>query len=140
MKKQFSARVNLIEHMHFRGENPSQMGAEMDSRPEGEPVAGASPMELILQAAGGCSGMDVVFILRKRKLEPEQFEVLLEGTKREEHPRIYEKIRMIYRAKGEGITLEELEKASALSFNTYCAVVGMLKQACDITYTCELIE
>lgn len=137
---QLRGKVTLIENMHFRGENPDGLGVEMDSRPAGESCEGAAPMELLLQAAGGCSGMDVVFILRKRRLEPEQFEVVLEGTKRREHPRIFTEINITYRAKGEGITLKELEKAASLSFNTYCSVLGMLKESADVRFQCELIE
>lgn len=140
MKKQFSCIVSLVGGMHFHGENPEGLGVEMDSKPAGEKHAGAAPMELILQALGGCSGMDVVFILRKRKLEPERFEVVVEGTKREEHPRIYKEIDVTYRAKGPGITVKELERAAKLSMETYCGVSGMLKATVNINWKCELME
>ena len=133
------AAVTLVEGMHFRGTNPRGQGVDMDSRPAGEPSAGASPAELVLQAAGGCTGMDVVFILRKRKLEPEVLEVKLEGSKRDELPRIYEAIKVTFRAKGAGITLEDLEKAAGLSFSKYCSVINTLKPAAKITYSCEII-
>jgi putative redox protein len=112
----------------------------MDSRPADEPVAGASPMELVLQAAGGCSGMDVVLVLKKRRLELEKFEMRIEGVKRDEHPRIYESIHITYRAKGIGITVEELERAAELSLKTFCSVFGMLKLAAKVTHSCELMD
>jgi len=81
-----------------------------------------------------------VFILRKRKHEPEQFEVVLEGIKRDEHPRIFEEINVVYRAKGEGITIEELERAAGLSMKTYCAIFGMLSKVAEVNWRCEIIE
>ncbi len=126
--------------MHFHGENPEGLGVEMDSKPAGEVHAGSSPMELVLQALGGCTGMDAVFVLRKRRLEPERFEVLVEGIKREEHPRIYREINITYRAKGQDITIKELERAARLSMETYCGVSGMIKATVKVTWKCEIIE
>jgi putative redox protein len=126
--------------MHFQGRNPAGQGADMDSRPAGEPTAGPAPMELLLQAAGACTGMDVAFILRKRKLTIDKLEVLLEGVKRDEHPRIYEEIAITYRAAGSGISVEELERAAALSLKTYCSIFGMLQKVVRVTWKCEVIK
>lgn len=140
MGKTFKATVSLIDGMHFRGENHRGNAVDMDSKPEGEETAGATPMELVLQAAGACSAMDVAFILRKRRKPPEILEVYIEGVKRDEHPRYWKKIDATYRAKGEGITIEELQRAAELSMKTYCAVFGMLQQVAEINFTCEIIE
>jgi putative redox protein len=140
MPTEVTAKVSLIKNMHFHGENLRGMGAEMDSPPDGVGHAGASPMELILQAAGGCSLMDIAAILRKRQVPPEILEAEITGLKRDTHPKIYQNIEIVYRARGAGITLEELERAAGLSFSTYCSVLGMLKQVAQTTYRCELIE
>ena len=84
--------------------------------------------------------MDVAFILRKRRLEPKILEVKLEGELREGHPKYFKNIQLIYRAKGPGITIEELERAASLSFKSYCAILGMLQKAVEITYRCEIIN
>ena len=140
MKTKLKATVSLIKGMHFLGKNSDGKGADMDSRHTGEPMEGAAPMELMLQAAGGCTAMDAIYILRKRRLEPEIFEVKLEGIERKEHPRIYENIDVVYRAKGPGITIEELEKAASLSINKYCSIFGMLRENTEINWRCELID
>ena len=140
MSLTLTGTVKLIDGMHLQGTNPAGHVIDFDSKPAGVTAAGPAPMEVLLQAAGGCSGMDVVFILRKRKHEPEQFEVVLEGIKRDEHPRIFTEINVIYRAKGEGITIEELERAAGLSMKTYCAIFGMLSKAAEVNWRCEIIE
>jgi len=112
----------------------------MDSRPANVTTAGPTPMELLLQSLAGCTGMDVVFILRKRRLEVEKFEIVVEGIKREEHPQVYEEISLVYRAKGTGITLKVLEKAVSLSQDKYCSISSMLKNSVKLNWKCEIIE
>ncbi len=140
MASELEAEVTYIEGLHFKGENPFGLGAHFDSKPLDEPGAGPTPMELLLQAAGACSGMDVVSILRKRHIELTFFKVILTGNKREEHPRIFTKISVIYRAKGQGLTQSELERAVNLSQSTYCSVFGMMKNTAQISWTCEVID
>jgi len=140
MPTELFAKVNLVEEMHFHGENQLGLGAEFDSRPIGETPAGPAPMEMVLQAAGACTIMDVVSILRKRRVPPSRLEIEIKGTKRDEHPKVFEKIEVLYRASGEGVTKEELERAANLSMNTYCSVFGMLKKTADIIWKCEIIE
>jgi len=139
MPTEVIANVSLVEDMHFRGVNSRGMGADFDSKPADQPIAGATPMEIVLQAAGSCSLMDIAFILRKRRLPPEILEVSLKGVKRDEHPKIYETIEVVYRAKGPGLTIEELEKAAKLSMTTYCSVFGMLQKVAEVTYKCEIL-
>jgi len=132
--------VTVLEGNHFRGMNSRGQVVDMDSRPGGEPTAGFAPMELLLQSAGGCTGMDIVFILRKRRLEPEKFEVKLEGIRHDDYPRAYESLKLTYRAKGEGITVEELQKAAELSVTKYCSVLGTIKAGVQVSYSCELMD
>ena len=136
----FNATVSLIENNHYKGVTRDTLEVDMDNRPAGELQAGPTPMELVLNALAGCTAMDVVAILRKRKREPEQFEIFIEGTKRDEHPKHYESVNLIYRAKGEGITIQELERAAELSMTRYCAVSAMVKTVAEVNWTCELME
>jgi len=133
------AKVSFVDGLHFTGKNKNGFKIDMGTNQIGEPT-GLSPTELVLQAAGGCSSMDVVFILRKRKIEPEQFELELDGVKRKEHPQVYESINLTYRAKGPGLTIPEMNRAVALSIDKYCSVFGMLKLTAKITWKCELID
>ncbi|NQU06184.1 MAG: OsmC family protein [Calditrichaeota bacterium] len=140
MKIHIEGKVSLIEGMHFTGKNKDGHTTEMDSRPANVTTAGPTPMELLLQSLAGCTGMDVVFILRKRRLEVEKFEIVVEGIKREEHPQVYEEISLVYRAKGTGITLKVLEKAVSLSQDKYCSISSMLKNSVKLDWKCEIIE
>ena len=139
MKTKIYAKVNHVEGLHFTGENKAGMKLHMASNSAGV-AEGPSPMELVLQAAGGCTSMDVVFILKKRKIIPSQFELEMEGIKREEHPRVYESIDLTFRGKGEGLTVAEMDRAVALSLKSYCSVFGMLKSSAEINWRCELID
>ncbi|MCF7809601.1 OsmC family protein [bacterium] len=140
MKIHVGGKVTFNKGMHFTGTNDKGYKTEIDSRRDDIPAAGPKPMELLLQTLAGCTGMDVVFILRKRKLEPEKFEVVVDGYKRQEHPQIYEEINLKYRAKGEGITVKELERAITLSQDKYCAISAMLRNPVKLSWECEVIE
>ncbi|MBM3327093.1 MAG: OsmC family protein [Calditrichaeota bacterium] len=140
MLTELEAEVTLVDGLHFSGANHFGLGAHFDSKPMDEPGVGPTPMEMLLQAAGACTGMDVAAVLRKRRIEPAFLQIQLTGIKRDEHPRIFIKVHAIYRAKGPGLTLEELARAASLSQNTYCSIFGMLKHSAEVTWSCEIVE
>ncbi len=92
-----------------------------------------SPMSLVLVALGGCTGMDVVSILRKMKVNFD-LRIFLEGIRREEHPRVYREIHLHYRFYGNNIPEKGVLKAVSLSLNRYCSVSAMLSKSCPIYY------
>ena len=95
---------------------------------------GARPKELMLAALAGCTGMDVVSILKKMRVEPEYFNIRVEAEMTEEHPKHYTAMHIIYEFKGEGLELEKLQKAVKLSQDQYCGVSTMYRKAMEITY------
>jgi putative redox protein len=95
---------------------------------------GIRPKPLLLIGLGGCSGMDVISILKKMKITPEDFSMSISGKLAEEHPKIYEEIHIIYKFKGENLPVESLEKAINLSLEKYCGVVAMLNKAARVTH------
>lgn len=95
---------------------------------------GPRPKPLILVALGGCTGMDVVSILKKMRIEPEYFNVEVSGEMTEEHPKYYDKIHIRYVFRGENLPMEKLEKAVNLSQDRYCGVSAMLSKAATITH------
>jgi Predicted redox protein, regulator of disulfide bond formation len=95
-------------------------------------------MEILLMALGGCTGMDVVSILRKMHTQFDQFEIEIRGEKTEEHPRIYKKIELVYKFKGEEIKEENVEKAVRLSQEKYCSVSAMLRKSAEVTHRIEI--
>ena len=96
--------------------------------------AGPRPKALMLSALAGCTGMDVVSILKKMKVEPEYFNIKIEADLTEEHPKVYSKVHIIYEFKGKDLELEKLQKAIELSQEKYCGVSAMYKKAMEVSY------
>lgn len=96
--------------------------------------SGFRPKMLSLASLGGCSGMDVVSILKKMKVEPDEFFIEIEGELTEEHPQIYNNIHLKYIFKGDNLPEDKLKKAITLSQEKYCGVTAMLKHASNITW------
>lgn len=95
---------------------------------------GARPKELMLAALAGCTGMDVVSILKKMRVEPEYFNIRVEAEMTEEHPKHYTAMHIIYEFKGEGLELDKIQKAVKLSQDQYCGVSTAYRKAMEITY------
>jgi putative redox protein len=101
---------------------------------------GARPKPLTLVSLAGCTGMDVISILKKMRIEPAYFNVGVEGELTEEHPKYYHKIHVIYELKGNDIELEKVEKAINLSRDRYCGVFALLKAGSEITYEIRILD
>ena len=95
---------------------------------------GPRPKELMLTALAGCTGMDVVSILKKMRVEVENFTVNIEANVTEEHPKHYDSMHIIYAFTGKDLPLDKLEKAVKLSQEQYCGVSYMYKKAMEVTY------
>ena len=107
----------------------------MDVMPErGGSDQGPRPKVLLLSALAGCTGMDVIPILKKMKVVPESLNIEVTADLSEEYPKHYTHMHIIYKFKGKDLPMDKLEKAVALSEEKYCAVSFMLKKAMEITY------
>ena len=93
---------------------------------------GPRPKALTLLSLGGCTGMDVVSILKKMRVEFDSFNVEVEGELTEEHPKFYHTIHINYIFKGKDLPMEKLEKAVSLSQDRYCGVTAMLDKVAKI--------
>lgn len=94
--------------------------------------SGLSPMELLLMGLGGCTGVDVVNILKKKHLEIRDYEIKITGEQRDEYPKIYTKIKVVHVIRGENIPKKAVEDAVQLSVDKYCSVSAMLEKTADI--------
>jgi putative redox protein len=101
---------------------------------------GPRPKPLVLAALAGCTGMDVVLVLKKMRVELEYFNISVEGEEREEHPKYYHKIHVIYELKGKHLDMEKAEKAVILSRDKYCAVFALLRFGAEITYEIRILD
>ena len=93
---------------------------------------GPRPKPMLLLSLGGCTGMDVVSMLKKMRVEYEGLNIEVEGDLTEEHPKYYHTITIIYRFKGKDLPMDKLEKAVSLSQERYCGVTAMLAKAATI--------
>jgi putative redox protein len=94
---------------------------------------GPRPKELMLASLAGCTGMDVISILKKMRIEPTYFNVKVEAEMTEEHPKHYTAMHIKYEFKGENLDLEKLQKAVDLSQDRYCGVSVVYRKAMEIT-------
>ena len=101
---------------------------------------GPRPKALTLASLGGCTGMDVVSILKKMRVEPSYFNMKITGELTDEHPKYYHKIHLVYEFKGDGLPMEKLEKAVNLSQDRYCGVSELLKKGAEVTYEIKILD
>ena len=106
----------------------------LDAAPDnGGDDKGPRPKALMLLALAGCTGMDVVSILKKMRVEVEGFRVSVEGNLTEEHPKYYDQMHVVYHFKGKDLPMEKLEKAVKLSEEKYCGVSALYKKVIPVT-------
>lgn len=113
----------------------------MDAAPEnGGNNEGPRPKPLMLAALAGCTGIDVVSILKKMRVEFESFNIEVEADVTEEHPRHYSSMHIIYCFKGENLEMEKLEKAVSLSMERYCGVSAVYRKAMPVTHEIQILK
>ena len=101
---------------------------------DGDKKKGFGPKALLLAGLAGCSGIDVVDILKKMKVEFSDFTIDAEAEQTEEHPKVFKDILITYRIKTAGDNEMKVKKAIELSLDKYCGVSAMLKKNSDIDY------
>ncbi|MDI3281389.1 MAG: OsmC family protein [Bacillota bacterium] len=129
------ATVRFVDGLTFLGRGESNHWIAMDGSPAaGGTQAAPTPMELVLMALGGCSGMDVVSILRKKRVTVDAFEIRLKAQRAQEHPKVFTEVEMEYVFTGRDLRLKDLEDAVRLSQEKYCSVAGVLRGTAALTY------
>lgn len=135
------AKVTLKEGMEFAGTASSGHKLNMDADDAaGGRNKGFRPMELLLVGFGGCSGMDVISILRKKRQNVTGMEINVKGEKTEDYPKIYKEVQIEYVVKGKGVQKEAVERAIRLSLDKYCSVGATLAKAGTITSSYRIVE
>ena len=99
---------------------------------------GPRPKPLIIAALTGCTGMDVVSILKKMHVEVDSFEIKTETEMTEEHPKTYSKIHLIYEFSGKDLDEGKIKKAVSLSQDKYCGVSELLKKGLELSYEIKI--
>ena len=101
---------------------------------------GPKPKPLMLVALAGCTGMDVVSLLKKMRIYPEKVNIVVDGELTEEHPKMFEKMHITYEFYGTGLQKEKLQKAIDLSQERYCGVSATYRKALIVTSEIKIIE
>jgi len=133
-------KVNWLQNMAFEAEVNGHKIVIDAAEPVGGENLGPRPKPLMLVALAGCTGMDVVSILKKMRVEVEAFNVVVEGDLTEEHPKQFSQMRIIYEFKGKDLPMDKLEKAINLSEERYCGVSAMYKKAIGITTEIRILN
>ena len=121
----------------FIGKNVSGGTVQM-GKLEGRP--GISPMELILVGLAGCTGVDIVDIMEKKREPLQALKVKVRAKRSEDFPKIFKEIEVTYLIWGEGITTKSVERAIELSEEKYCSVSAMLMSVAEIRSTYQIFS
>lgn len=108
--------------------------------PEYGTHSGPTPMELLLLGLAGCTAMDIISIMAKKRQPMTNLQVKVQAERAETHPQIWTKIHLEYIAYGQGVSETALARAIELSASTYCPVNAMLSKAAEITTSQRIVE
>ncbi len=120
--------------MVFRGEAPGKPPIIID----GETGEGPSPMDALLIAMAGCTGSDVVSVLQKKRITLTALRLDVRGERREEFPRRYMKIDLVYHVTAPGASEQAVRQAIDLSLGKYCSVTHSLAPDIPVRYELRL--
>jgi putative redox protein len=120
-------------------EGKSQSGHTLTFDGSSEHKAGPSPMETVLMGLCGCTSVDIISILEKKRQPFTSLTVSATAEQATESPRYFTKIRLIYRVRGK-ISRKAMEDAVALSKNKYCSVSAMLEKTAEIEFVIEYAD
>lgn len=132
-----TTRVVWRERMTFDAITNSKHSLVLDSAPPNGDDRGARPMELLLTALAGCTAMDVLSILEKKREPVEAFQVSIRAARADEHPKVYTDIQVLYHVWGK-VNPQSVQHAIELSENKYCGVAAMLGKCATISTRYEI--
>jgi len=138
MKKE-SINLEWKEGMSFEAD-VAGFKIAMDSDPEfGGQNMGPKPKPLMMVSLAGCTGMDLVSLMNKMRVNYDSLNIIIEGDITEEHPKHFTKMKVIYEISGKDIDLKKVEKAVMMSKDKYCGVSYSYKQAMELDYEIKLL-
>ena len=137
------AEIEQVDGLTLVGRANSNHWVVMDAKEDvGGNDAGTKPMELVLIGLGGCTGMDVISIMQKKRVPFTKVKMKLDAQRAKEHPQVFTKIDitfLIYGKKSQ-IKTKDVERAIELSSTKYCSASEMLRKTAEINYHYEIID
>jgi len=135
------ATVRLVDGMRFIAEGATGHSVVMDGDPKfGGRDTASRPTELVLMGLGGCTGMDVISILRKKRQDVSDLEIVVSAKRADSHPRKFTDINIEFVVKGRDISGEAVKRAVQLSMDKYCSVKATLEGVAKITHSFRVVE
>jgi len=132
--------VKWLDNMAFEaGINNHKIILDAERAVGGED-RGPHPKPFMLIALGGCTGMDVISILKKMRVEVEKFDLYIDGELTDEHPKQFTSIHVVYEFTGKNLPYDKIKKAVDLSEERYCGVTAVYKKVIDLTTEIKIIE
>ncbi len=134
------AKVTYVDGLQFVAAATSGHAVVMDGDVEvGGRDTGPRPMEMLLMGIGGCSGMDVISILKKKKQDVKGLEINVKGDKAENYPKKFTDINLEFVVRGKNISEDAVKRAVELSMEKYCSVKATLEGSAKITYNYKIV-
>lgn len=127
------AKVKWQDNNTFIGHSGSGHAVVFDGNKEGS--CAPSPMEMVLMAAGACSSVDVVSILKKSRQQVVDCEVQLSAERAETVPKVFTKLHLHFVVTGFNLSEKQVERAVQLSADKYCSVSIMLSSSVTVTHS-----
>lgn len=135
-------KLELDRKMRIIGDDGRDHETIFDTVPKvgGEDTA-ATPMSVMLQAMGACSFMDTISILRKKRKQVDNLEIVIEGERANEHPKVFTKVHLSYILTSPDAEEKDLQRSVELSQDKYCGASAMFKQSgCEVTYDTKVVR
>jgi putative redox protein len=132
------AVVHFAGNDLFIGITPSNHAVTLDT--DHTRGAAPSPIELLLIALGGCTAVDVIGILRKKREDVKEYRVEVDGERREDHPRSFSRMKVHHIVTGRNVSEKSVAQAIELSETKYCSVAATLRPTAEIVSSFEIIE
>nr|WP_298923680.1 OsmC family protein [uncultured Allomuricauda sp.] len=122
-----------LGEMAFESNNPSGLNLKIDAGPDdGGKGEGFRPKALMLSSVAGCSGLDVASLIKKMKLEVDDFQIDTIANLTDEHPKYYDTVVIEYHFYGSNLKEDKLQKAVDLSVEKYCGVMEMFRKFAEL--------
>jgi putative redox protein len=135
------AKVIWQENMAFTGSADSGFNVQLDSKKEvGGEGRGFVPMELMAISLAGCTAMDVMSILRKKRQDVTGFEVHVDAPRAAEHPKVFTNATVDYLISGHSVDEKAVVRAIQLSAENYCPAQAMLGKVMPIDLHYQIFE
>jgi putative redox protein len=129
------------KNLQFESNNPSGHTVIMDTSVEnGGQNSGLTPKAMMLSSLAGCSGLDVISVLNKMKVEVDDFKIITTGELTDEHPKYYHSVHVVYQFYGKELPQDKLKKAVDLSVKKYCGVMEMFRRFAEVTIEIQYLD